>query len=285
MNKHMERELMQEIGAAALLEDAGLTDVTKATDRADASGHGSGGGYTALTRTYGGSPHAKLALNTLASIASEIAIGYPNGVDAGMVDLTGVDHRTVTTFKEALPYLDASRGDNYQGYSGLYNFGASAETIAREQEMIAKLKALNAAEKVVENAVVKNGKASQEALDKLESLRLTPAELTEARAMQAEAFRQAAIKAKQCSNEYYQDLLDQMHIILTYGKSEMHNSVEGVEERAADAFVAKLRTNAKLLARSLSPDAAAYIEANTCDSEMDDIPQRRSTGPRQKGKY
>jgi hypothetical protein len=291
MDKAAERELMNEIGASVLLEDAGLADVVKTTDRADAASHSGGdGGYTVLSRTFGGTPEAKLALAFLAGIASEIAVGYPDGVDKGIADLSRVDNRTVKTFQAALPYLDASRGEDYKGYNGIEHFVVSPEQEAREKEIIAKLKAFNAAEKA--NALKSaerelkygNGTLSQEDLDTVNALRLTPEELKEARAMEVEAHRQAKVKALQCKDPYYLDLLDTMHIILTSGKKEMHNSSEGVEERAADAFVVKLRTNAKLLARSLSPDAAAYIEANTCESEMDDTPQRRSTGPRQKGK-
>ena len=279
MTTAIEREIMDEVGMAVLLEDVGSADLARTTDRSEATSHGDGG-YTVLTRTYGGDPYSKMALNQLAGIAAQIAIGYPDGVDKGMRDLSKVDHRTVTLFQEALPYLDASRGDDYQGYSGIEHFSASKEVIAREQEITAKLKALNAAQKVVDDAVAKNLQPSQAALDKLKSLMLTPEELVEARAMEAEAHRQAAVRAKQCKNSYYLDLLDIMHIILTSGKSDMHNSLEGVEERAADAFVAKLRTNARLLALSLSPDASEYIEAN----EKGGVQKKNSATPRQKGK-
>lgn len=218
----------------------------------------------AVQRVFSGSPAAKLALHALAGIAVDIAIGYPNGVDAGLVDFDLLDRRAISIFKSAEPYLTASRGEDFNGYVGQFRSRFKDVYI---ESTLAKLKAFNAASEAVESRV-KNGTEVHESLiAKRESCRLTPKELSDAKIMREESKKEATVMQLQCKDKYFQDIMDFMHIILTSSKNTDNNDGRCFEADAADAFIMKLRSNPVMLARSLALDASSYVEKDK-DSDI-----------------
>lgn len=211
------------------------------------------------SRVFGGSPDAKLAVHTLAGIAVDIAIGYPNGVDAGMVDVSLLDKRSLNIFRSAEPYLTANRGSDFKGYTGSFHSQFKDSYI---EKTLDKLKTLNKLEAAISAYTAKGCEAPQAMLDKYAESRLTPKELEDAKIMQKEATKQKQVEELQCSNIYFQDIMDLMHIVLTSAKGHIHNTDDCPEADAADAFIRKLRSNPVHLARSLALDSSNYLESS-----------------------